>query len=243
MNSMHCISLYVLQVMPSAGRQPDDPEAPPDRTITSDSDTSKSSIWVTMATDQPGFLFPGAPRSTNPPPRRRIITEEASLSWSPSQDKANSYTRKPATKLLRPEGAKPPSNKVVTDVYFEEYLNSTLYKTTTSMGTPLPDEEIAGVVTLPKERASQKDNEVRAGEEQQPSPAGTGTVDNDLPDTPLDVRTTITVDETDKDTTSTSGPSRTTLAPGSSTNQEQLYTTQPMFNGKAAYTVAPCFHD
>lgn len=40
--------------------------------------------WVTEITEQPGFLFPVA-RPTTPPPFRRQITEEASLSVTPNQ--------------------------------------------------------------------------------------------------------------------------------------------------------------
>lgn len=41
-------------------------------------------IWLTEITEQPGFLFPAA-RPTTPPPFRRQITEEASLSVTPNQ--------------------------------------------------------------------------------------------------------------------------------------------------------------
>lgn len=41
-------------------------------------------IWVSGFTEQPGFLFPAA-RPTSPPPPRRQITEEASLSVTPEQ--------------------------------------------------------------------------------------------------------------------------------------------------------------
>lgn len=41
-------------------------------------------IWVSEITEQPGFLFPVA-RPTTPPPFRRQITEEASLSVTPNQ--------------------------------------------------------------------------------------------------------------------------------------------------------------
>ncbi|KAL2102719.1 hypothetical protein ACEWY4_001887 [Coilia grayii] len=213
-----------LEVIPSTGRQPSDPETPPDRTLTSDSDSSKSSIWVTLATDQPGFLFPGV-RSTTAQARRRI-TEESSLSWTPSQDKAGTYTRKPVTKLLPPEGAKPPDNMLVTDVYYEDFLNGSLYKTTTAMGTPLPDEEIVGVVTLPRERVyvSPKDNEVRAGDDRYLP----GTVANALTKTP-DSTTTTTTEQPEMDT-ATSEPASSNTAAEISTTKELLYTTQPMFN-------------
>uniref|UniRef100_A0AAY4DHA8 protein-tyrosine-phosphatase n=1 Tax=Denticeps clupeoides TaxID=299321 RepID=A0AAY4DHA8_9TELE len=105
---------------------------------------SKSSIRITMATTQPGFLFPNIPTK----PVKRRITEEALLSWTSRQDTAETYTRRPVTKLLSPEELKPPDGSmVVTDVYYEDF-SSSLYKTTTSAGTPSPDDEIIGAVTL-----------------------------------------------------------------------------------------------
>uniref|UniRef100_A0AAY4DA28 protein-tyrosine-phosphatase n=1 Tax=Denticeps clupeoides TaxID=299321 RepID=A0AAY4DA28_9TELE len=119
---------------------------------------SKSSIRITMATTQPGFLFPNIPTK----PVKRRITEEALLSWTSRQDTAETYTRRPVTKLLSPEELKPPDGSmVVTDVYYEDF-SSSLYKTTTSAGTPSPDDEIIGAVTLPRDRTrvSPEDNEV-----------------------------------------------------------------------------------
>uniref|UniRef100_A0AAY4DDD8 protein-tyrosine-phosphatase n=1 Tax=Denticeps clupeoides TaxID=299321 RepID=A0AAY4DDD8_9TELE len=118
---------------------------------------SKSSIRITMATTQPGFLFPNIPTK----PVKRRITEEALLSWTSRQDTAETYTRRPVTKLLSPEELKPPDGSmVVTDVYYEDF-SSSLYKTTTSAGTPSPDDEIIGAVTLPRDRTrvSPEDNE------------------------------------------------------------------------------------
>uniref|UniRef100_A0AAY4DGP7 protein-tyrosine-phosphatase n=1 Tax=Denticeps clupeoides TaxID=299321 RepID=A0AAY4DGP7_9TELE len=117
-----------------------------------------SSIRITMATTQPGFLFPNIPTK----PVKRRITEEALLSWTSRQDTAETYTRRPVTKLLSPEELKPPDGSmVVTDVYYEDF-SSSLYKTTTSAGTPSPDDEIIGAVTLPRDRTrvSPEDNEV-----------------------------------------------------------------------------------
>lgn len=221
--------LCSLQVTPYNRRRRPDLETPPDRTITSDSSASKNSIWVSLATDQPGFLFPGV-RTTATPVRRRI-TEESSLSWTPSQDKAGTYTRKPITKLLTPEGVKPPDKVVVTDVYYEDFANGSLYETTTSIGTPLPDDEISGVVTLPRERVhiSLKDNEVKTPDD----PYFYGTIPNPLPETPVisttqqpEIITTFTMVPT---TTPTITSTSTT---GTPTTKALLYTTQPMFNGK-----------
>uniref|UniRef100_A0AAY4DD99 protein-tyrosine-phosphatase n=1 Tax=Denticeps clupeoides TaxID=299321 RepID=A0AAY4DD99_9TELE len=94
--------------------------------------------------------------------RSAEITEEALLSWTSRQDTAETYTRRPVTKLLSPEELKPPDGSmVVTDVYYEDF-SSSLYKTTTSAGTPSPDDEIIGAVTLPRDRTrvSPEDNEV-----------------------------------------------------------------------------------
>ncbi|XP_048124075.1 receptor-type tyrosine-protein phosphatase zeta isoform X7 [Alosa alosa] len=220
------------EVTPYTSRRQPDLESPPDRTLTSDSSSSKSSIWVTMATDQPGFLFPGV-RSTAMPVRRRI-TEESSLSWTPSQDKAGTYTRKPITKLLTPEGVKPPDNVLVTDIYYEDFINGSLYETTTSVDTPLPDDEIIGVVTLPRERVhvSQKDNEVRMPDDQY----FPGTATNPLPETPpLVISTTQQPEVVSTTTTTTIVPASTTTTTttttaGTPTTKALLYTTQPMFN-------------
>ncbi|XP_062373750.1 receptor-type tyrosine-protein phosphatase zeta [Sardina pilchardus] len=215
------------EVTPYTSRRRPDLESPPDRTLTSDSSSSKSSIWVTMATDQPGFLFPGV-RTTATPVRRRI-TEESSLSWTPSQDKAGTYTRKPVTKLLMPEGVKPPDNALVTDVYYEDFaVNGSLYETTTSVDTPLPDDEIIGVVTLPREQ----DNEVRMPYDDQYFP---GTVTNPLPETPPPVIGTTQQPEMVITTTTSIVPASTTTTTttstaGTPTTKALLYTTQPMFN-------------
>ncbi|XP_041934924.1 receptor-type tyrosine-protein phosphatase zeta isoform X2 [Alosa sapidissima] len=226
------------EVTPYTSRRQPDLESPPDRTLTSDSSSSKSSIWVTMATDQPGFLFPGV-RSTAMPVRRRI-TEESSLSWTPSQDKAGTYTRKPITKLLTPEGVKPPDNVLVTDIYYEDFINGSLYETTTSVDTPLPDDEIIGVVTLPRERVhvSQKDNEVRMPDDQY----FPGTATNPLPETPpLVISTTQQPEVVSTTTTTTIVPASTTTTTttttttaGTPTTKALLYTTQPMFNATAS---------
>lgn len=153
------------------------------------------------------------------------------MSWKPSQDKAGTYTRKPITRLLTAEGVKPPDDLLVTDVYYEDFANGSLYETTTTIGTPLPDDEIAGVATLPRERVhvSPKDNEVKTPDD----PYFYGTISNPLPETPVisttqqpEIITTSTMVPT---TTATITTTSTTVTP---TTKALLYTTQPMFNGK-----------
>ncbi|XP_036432961.1 receptor-type tyrosine-protein phosphatase zeta isoform X2 [Colossoma macropomum] len=109
------------------------PQVLPGRTFIRDSSSSKSSIYVTTATDQPGFLFP-AVRTTTPPVRQRIM-EESSLTWSPDQNEAGSHTMRPFTYLV-PEEAdiSPPDTMLVTDVYYEDFHNLSARAT-----TPHPD--------------------------------------------------------------------------------------------------------
>lgn len=56
----------------------------PHRGLSNAGVNGNGAIWVTGVTEQPGFLFPVA-RPTTPPPLRRQITEEASLSVTPDQ--------------------------------------------------------------------------------------------------------------------------------------------------------------
>lgn len=94
---------------------------PPGRFLIRD---SGSSISITTATDQPGFLFPVS--RTTPITVRRKITEESSLSQPPDQNKSRkNETKRPANRLLPDDsGHFPHSNIVVTDVYYEDVLNS-----------------------------------------------------------------------------------------------------------------------
>ncbi|KAK6314944.1 hypothetical protein J4Q44_G00144730 [Coregonus suidteri] len=113
---------------------------PPYRPFTSAASNRKSAIWVTMVTDQPGFLIPVS-RTTSPPPVRRRITEEASLSWSPQQSRnqnRGSAAQKPDVSgvgLLPPEGdmyTPPAGSMVVTDVYYEDVVNTTALESRTA---------------------------------------------------------------------------------------------------------------
>ncbi|XP_037395209.1 receptor-type tyrosine-protein phosphatase zeta isoform X2 [Pygocentrus nattereri] len=111
------------------------PRVLPGRTFIRDSSSSKSSTYVTTATDQPGFLFP-AVRMTTSAVRQRI-TEESSLSWSPDQNEAGSHTMRPLSYLV-PEEADipPPDSMLVTDVYYEDFHNLSAGAT-----TPHPDKK------------------------------------------------------------------------------------------------------
>ncbi|XP_042603026.1 receptor-type tyrosine-protein phosphatase zeta-like isoform X2 [Cyprinus carpio] len=111
--------------------------SPPGRILIRD---SGSSISITTATDQPGFLFPVI--KTTPITVRRKMTEESSLLWSPDQNKSRNETKRPLNRLLPEErGHLPHSNMQVTDVYYEDILSTT--KTTpvqnNDLLTTLPD--------------------------------------------------------------------------------------------------------
>uniref|UniRef100_A0A8C1AJU7 protein-tyrosine-phosphatase n=1 Tax=Cyprinus carpio carpio TaxID=630221 RepID=A0A8C1AJU7_CYPCA len=111
--------------------------SPPGRILIRD---SGSSISITTATDQPGFLFPVI--KTTPITVQRKMTEESSLLWSPDQNKSRNETKRPLNRLLPEErGHLPHSNMQVTDVYYEDILSTT--KTTpvqnNDLLTALPD--------------------------------------------------------------------------------------------------------
>ncbi|KAK7129764.1 hypothetical protein R3I93_019417 [Phoxinus phoxinus] len=123
------------------GTSPPPSKSPPSRTLIRD---SGSSISITTATDQPGFLFPVV--RTTPITVRGKITEESSLSWSPDQNKTGNETKRPLSKLIPEEsGHLPHSNMVVTDVYYEDVLNTSTTKTTPDLNNNLltapPDAE------------------------------------------------------------------------------------------------------
>ncbi|XP_051547350.1 receptor-type tyrosine-protein phosphatase zeta-like isoform X3 [Myxocyprinus asiaticus] len=117
------------------------PKSPPGRTLIRGSSSSGSSISVTTATDQPGFLFPVV-RTTTAAIRRKI-TEESSLSWSPDQNKTGNDTKRPLNMLIPEESTRfPHSNMVVTDVYYEDVLNTRITKAT-------PAQDLLNLRTLP----------------------------------------------------------------------------------------------
>ncbi|XP_005164583.2 receptor-type tyrosine-protein phosphatase zeta isoform X6 [Danio rerio] len=107
---------------------------PPGRFLIRD---SGSSISITTSTDQPGFLFPVS--RTTPITVRRKITEESSLSQPPVQNKSRkNETKRPANRLLPDDsGHFPQSNTVVTDVYYEDVLNSSTTNITPTINNNL----------------------------------------------------------------------------------------------------------
>ncbi|XP_016390814.1 receptor-type tyrosine-protein phosphatase zeta-like [Sinocyclocheilus rhinocerous] len=115
-------------------------KSPPGRNLIRD---SGSSISITTATDQPGFLFPVV--RTTPITVRRKMTEESSLSWSPDQNKSRNETRRPLNRLLPEDGGQlPHSSMLVTDVYHEDSTTKTTpaqdqdQETSTSSSTTKP---------------------------------------------------------------------------------------------------------
>lgn len=68
----------------------DNQRIPAHRPFTGAASDGNSAMWVTMATERPGFLFPVS-RTTPLPPVRRRITEEASLSISEIGHQVNTY--------------------------------------------------------------------------------------------------------------------------------------------------------
>lgn len=102
-------------------------KSPPGRNLIRD---SGSSISITTATDQPGFLFPVV--RTTPITVRRKMTEESSLSWSPDRNE----TRRPLNRLLPEDsGLLPHSNMPVTDIYYEDSTTNTTPAQETSTTT------------------------------------------------------------------------------------------------------------
>lgn len=124
---------YELDVCCFQGTSPPTSKSPPSRTLIRD---SGSSISITTATDQPGFLFPVV--RTTPITVKGKITEESSLSWSPDQNKARNETKRPLSKLIPEEsGHLPHSNMVVTDIYYEDVLNISTTKVTPDLNNNL----------------------------------------------------------------------------------------------------------
>ncbi|KAG7270815.1 hypothetical protein CRUP_037149, partial [Coryphaenoides rupestris] len=97
---------------------------PPHRPYTGASSAGNGAIWVSMATEQPGFLFPVA-KTTEPPGVRRRITEEASLAMAP-EIPANSDLPTPRSDLYTP----PLDDLQVTDVYYDDAVSATHIETT-----------------------------------------------------------------------------------------------------------------
>ncbi|XP_035988298.1 uncharacterized protein ptprz1b isoform X4 [Fundulus heteroclitus] len=99
----------------------DDQLIPAHSSFTSPSFDSTSSIWVNRITEEPGLLFPVA-RTTTPPPVRRQITEEASLSVLSPQPidlelPEQSSENKPTTSHMF---IHPTEDIQVTDIFYED---------------------------------------------------------------------------------------------------------------------------
>ncbi|KAM6984766.1 receptor-type tyrosine-protein phosphatase zeta [Aplochiton taeniatus] len=189
---------------------------PPDRPHTSASAEGKSNIWVTMATDQPGFLFPVA-KTTSMPVRRRI-TEEASLSLLTHQRKGPGASDQPTPEedLYIP----PTVDVVVTDVYYEDMVTNAMPVTDINTNT-----------------TGSKGN----GEDEPPvliqsSTSGASVTEvSPLSETPKSVVSTSSVPWVKAKTASPSNSLSTSS--GSSTTSALirilLHTTQPMFNERS----------
>ncbi|XDV24581.1 hypothetical protein PO909_028713 [Leuciscus waleckii] len=179
-------------------------KSPPSRTLIRD---SGSSISITTATDQPGFLFPVV--RTTPITVRGKITEESSLSWSPDQNKTRNETKRPLIKLIPEEsGHLPHSDMVVTDVYYEDVLN-----TSTTKATP----DLNNLLTAPPD-AQDQETSVRTTKSSSTSAFG-----QLVPKQPVKT-TTIT-----PAVNATSTANASTVTTGSSMKIISQ-TTQPLFN-------------
>ncbi|KAA8579954.1 hypothetical protein FQN60_005489 [Etheostoma spectabile] len=110
---------------------------------------SNGAIWVTEVTEQPGFLFPVARTNTLPAVRRQI-TEEASLSVLPhqsrdpsTQDQAGeSGLPSPQTDVYTP----PVEDVQVTDIFYEDTVNSSPLESNTSAATVSSSSSAAAVL-------------------------------------------------------------------------------------------------
>ncbi|XP_065120233.2 receptor-type tyrosine-protein phosphatase zeta [Paramisgurnus dabryanus] len=122
---------------------PSEPPSPKSRVTPQSLAGRTSSISITTATDQPGFLFPVA-RTTAVTVKRKM-TEESSLSWSPDQKKTGNEIKRPPSRLVPEEsGQLPHGNLAVTDVYFEDVLNIS-----TTKSTPDPFNNLLNLITQP----------------------------------------------------------------------------------------------
>ncbi|KAJ8006529.1 hypothetical protein DPEC_G00108200 [Dallia pectoralis] len=211
------------------------PIFPSHRPYTSASANAKSAIWVTMATDHPGFLIPVA-RATSPPPVVRRITEEASLSLSLGTSRNRGYNQeKPTDFRMLPAGGDvlTPHTKslVVTEVYYEDVVNNTAIEfvtpqlETTDRGTPSLDNSIPS--PSPKDMRGPDRGLVLTTR----FAAKTGSTATRPPQTPLSVTSTPSVPWI---RSRTSTPSNTiSTAHGSSPSglfKVLQHTTLPMFN-------------
>ncbi|XP_014063210.2 receptor-type tyrosine-protein phosphatase zeta isoform X2 [Salmo salar] len=217
---------------------------PPHRPFTSAASNGKSAMWVTMVTDQPGFLIPIS-RTNSQPPVRRPITEEASLSRSPQQNRTQnggSAAQKPDVSgigLLPPEGdmyTPPAGGMVVTDVYYEDVVNTTAleFATTpskTTLNKTLDDRVLTTVTARPKVTMKGQDRGLVLTSRLSDNRVSTVTRATPIQQTPVSVTSTHSVPWIRSRTSSPSNSLST--AYGSSTTSGLVkvlqHTTQPIF--------------
>ncbi|KAM6896094.1 receptor-type tyrosine-protein phosphatase zeta-like [Lycodopsis pacificus] len=179
-------------------------------------------IWVTEGTEQPGFLFPVA-RTTTLPTIRRQITEEASLSVLPHQsgdhgpaDKAgDSGLPSPQSVLYTP----PVEDIQVSDVFYEDTVNSSPLTTTASAETGSPAAVLPGDGVDRVPLTSTEDGDAPVNK----PPPETG---SSVPSTPSPLWITARAATTSNTLAESVYKSFTT----SSLVRVLMHTTQPMFN-------------
>ncbi|XP_031687757.1 receptor-type tyrosine-protein phosphatase zeta isoform X2 [Oncorhynchus kisutch] len=217
---------------------------PPHRPFTSAASNGKSAMWVTMVTDQPGFLIPVS-RTNSPPPVRRPITEEASLSRSPQQNRnqnRGSAAQIPDVSgigLIPPEGdmyTPPAGGMVVTDVYYEDVVNTTALETATTpskttLKKTLDDRVLSPVTARPKVTMKGHDRGLVLTSRLSDNRVSTVTRATPIQQTPVSVTSTPSVPWIRSRTSSPSNSLST--AYGSSTTSGLVkvlqHTTQPIF--------------
>ncbi|XP_067111119.1 receptor-type tyrosine-protein phosphatase zeta, partial [Osmerus mordax] len=185
----------------------------PNRNHTSSASDSKSSIWVTVMTDQPGFLFPVA-KTTSMPVRRRI-TEESSLSASPKSRGKASTSGGDLPPLGGDIFSLPAVDMEVTDIYFEDVVNSTLFELPPSTTTPQGNGDDQGLVTSPPKGGD-------VGRTEAPPLSETPLSETSTPSVPWVRARSATPSNTLSTGDSSSGTS--------SISKILPHTTQPMFN-------------
>ncbi|KAM9407290.1 receptor-type tyrosine-protein phosphatase zeta isoform 4-T6 [Salvelinus alpinus] len=217
---------------------------PPHRPFTSAASNGKSAMWVTMVTDQPGFLIPVS-RTNSPPPVRRPITEEASLSRSPQQNRnqnRGSAAQKPDVSgigLIPPEGdmyTPPAGGMVVTDVYYEDVVNTSALEfaatpSRTTRNKTLDDRVLSPVTARPKVTMKGRDRGLVLTSRLSDNRVSTVTRATPIQQTPVSVTSTPSVPWIRSRTSSPSNSLST--AYGSSTTSGLVkvlqHTTQPIF--------------
>ncbi|XP_018581823.2 receptor-type tyrosine-protein phosphatase zeta-like isoform X6 [Scleropages formosus] len=114
--------------------------------------TSTSSVGIVTTTEQPGFLFPGI-RTTKLPVQARS-TEEISQPWFTEQNSSRGYSGQPVTSNSHPMvgnqlfGNKTQEN--ISNIFYEDVLNSTGFEHTTPTVISVPYEEIFSDSASPK---------------------------------------------------------------------------------------------